>query len=100
MPTHPGDRLYGRFAQGLYRYCGIPELIASSEDEYVSKCVEIIKNSKNIREKISKFRDKIFEDFRSREAWSLITSQIFTRVTPYLHFIYGLKESEEMCWIH
>lgn len=100
MPTQPSDRLYGRFAQGLYRVCDLPELIAVSDDDYVSKCIEFIRNPKNIKEKILKSNHKIFQDFKSKEAWGLITSQIFTKITPNLHFIYGLKESEEMCWVH
>jgi predicted O-linked N-acetylglucosamine transferase (SPINDLY family) len=43
--TLPGNKLYGRFTQGLYKKMGITEFIASNVDDYVDICLRVCQNN-------------------------------------------------------
>lgn len=100
--TYPSDRLYGRFVQGLYKKMGItnPGVISHSWDDYVEKNVQMIADSVDIRKQVLSNVHKIIEDTESVTNIVNIFNTISSGVPQILHFVYGLKQVEELCFVH
>ena len=70
--TCPGNRISGKFTQGLYKKMGITEFICASEKEYVTKAVEYGKNHTERKKHEARILDnvhKIIEDKESVDEW-------------------------------
>ena len=78
--TCAGERISGKFTQGLYRKMGITEFICDSEKEYISKAVKYGKNC-NERKKyeimILENVGKIIEEKESIEEWKIFLKKIY-----------------------
>ena len=78
--TCAGERISGKFTQGLYRKMGITEFICDSEKEYISKAVKYGKNC-NERKKyeimILENVGKIIEEKESVEEWKIFLKKIY-----------------------
>lgn len=70
--TCPGNRISGKFTQGLYKKMGITEFTCASEQEYVSKAVKYGKNHderKKYEQCILDNVHKIINDKESVDEW-------------------------------
>jgi len=70
--TCPGNRISGKFTQGLYKKMGITEFTCASEQEYVSKAVKYGKNRderKKYEQCIMDNVHKIIQDQASVDEW-------------------------------
>jgi predicted O-linked N-acetylglucosamine transferase (SPINDLY family) len=76
--TMPGEKLYGRFTAGAYKYMGLSEdkascLIAENINDYVKKAIQIATDSllrESIEKDIIKLLPNIFEDTKTIDDWS------------------------------
>jgi protein O-GlcNAc transferase len=63
--TCPGELMRNRVTAGLYEQMGITDCVVKNSTEYVTRAVEIAKDSRlrgRLRDKIIKGGDAIFED--------------------------------------
>ena len=97
--TLPSNRLFGRFTQGFYNKMGYTDLIATSRDDYIMKCVQVIRDRNLGRKEISDNNWKLFEDAQSLTNFDTIFKKISGKF-EIIHFVYGLSKSEEMCFVH
>ena len=77
--TRPGQRISGKFTQGLYEKMGITEFICKTDDEYVKKAVEYGTNCEKRTEYencIMENIHKIFEETESVEEWKTLLKNI------------------------
>lgn len=78
--TYSGERISGKFTQGLYKKMGITEFICDSEKEYVSKAVKYGKNydeRKKYEGIILENVGKIIEEKESIEEWKIFLKKIY-----------------------
>ena len=78
--TCTGERISGKFTQGLYRKMGITEFICDSEKEYISKAVRYGKNCderKKYEGMILENVGKIIEEKESVEEWKIFLKKIY-----------------------
>lgn len=78
--TCAGERISGKFTQGLYRKMGITDFICDSEKEYISKAVRYGKNSderKKYERMILENVSKIIEEKESVEEWKIFLKKIY-----------------------
>ena len=78
--TCAGERISGKFTQGLYRKMGITEFICDSEKEYISKAVKYGKNCderKKYEMMILENVGKIIEEKESVEEWKIFLKKIY-----------------------
>jgi len=78
--TCAGERISGKFTQGLYKKMGITEFICDSEKEYILKAVQYGKN----RDERKKYEGiilenvgKIIEEKESVEEWKIFLKKIY-----------------------
>ena len=70
--TRPGQRISGKFTQGLYEKMGIAEFTCKTDEEYVQKAVEYGTNCEKRKEYencIAENLHKIFEESESVDEW-------------------------------
>ena len=70
--TCPGNRISGKFTQGLYNKMGITEFTCASKEEYVSKAVKYGKNHDERKKHEQRIIDnvhKIIKDKESVDEW-------------------------------
>lgn len=70
--TRPGQRISGKFTQGLYEKMGITEFICKTDEEYVKKAVEYgtsCEKRKEYENYIAENIHKIFEETESVDEW-------------------------------
>jgi predicted O-linked N-acetylglucosamine transferase (SPINDLY family) len=70
--TRPGQRISGKFTQGLYEKMGITEFTCKTDEEYVQKAVEYGTNCEKRKEYencIAENLHKIFEESESVDEW-------------------------------
>ena len=70
--TRPGQRISGKFTQGLYAKMGITEFTCNTDEEYVKKAVEYGTNCEKRKEYencIAENIHKIFEETESVDEW-------------------------------
>lgn len=63
--TREGRFLRGRLASGILKRMGLPELVAQSEEDYVTLAVKLVKDPEyrqHTRERIAASRDVLFDD--------------------------------------
>ena len=80
--TCAGERISGKFTQGLYRKMGITEFICDSEKEYISKAVRYGKNCderKKYEGMILENVSKIIEEKESVEEWKIFLKKIYNQ---------------------
>ena len=78
--TCAGERISGKFTQGLYRKMGITEFICDSEKEYVLQAVRYGKNCderKKYEGMILENVSKIIEEKESVEEWKIFLKKIY-----------------------
>jgi len=78
--TCAGERISGKFTQGLYRKMGITEFICDSEKEYISKAVRYGKNCderKKYEKMILENVSKIIEEKESVKEWKIFLKKIY-----------------------
>lgn len=100
--TYPSSRLYGKFTQGLYTKMGFTDLITHSWDEYIDKAVDLVTQSElryEYEKNISSNSHKIFNDTQTLTNFKKIIYNI-SSIPSNIHFVYGLKQVEEMCFVH
>ena len=77
--TRPGNRISGKFTQGLYRKMGITEFICDSETDYVAKAVHYGKNHderKKYEQCILDNVHKIIEEQASVDEWKTFLKKV------------------------
>ena len=70
--TRPGQRISGKFTQGLYEKMGITEFICKTDEEYVKNAVEYgtsCEKRKEYENYIAENIHKIFEETESVDEW-------------------------------
>jgi protein O-GlcNAc transferase len=85
--TREGRFLRGRFASGMLRQMGLHELIAVSDEEYVTLAVRLARDRdyrERIRGKIEAARDCLFEDTAPIDALEEFLSEVVTKQRPPL----------------
>jgi len=97
--TLPSNRLFGRFTQGFYKKMGYTDLIATSKDDYIMKCVRVIRDKNLGKKEISDNNWKLFEDSQTLTNFDEIFKRISDKFET-IHFVYGLGSQEEMCFVH
>jgi predicted O-linked N-acetylglucosamine transferase (SPINDLY family) len=70
--TMPGNKLYGRITQGLYKQMGFEDLIVNNQEAYIELAIKIatyppIKRS--FENKIALNKDKLYENKESIQEW-------------------------------
>ena len=77
--TCPGNRISGKFTQGLYKKMGITEFICASEQEYITKAVEYGKNHAERKKHEARILDnvhKIIEEQASVDEWKAFLKHV------------------------
>ena len=71
MLTFDGDFLRGRLASGVMRLLDLPELIATTKQEFIEKTLELAaepRKLQELRQKIIERRDILFRDLTAVRA--------------------------------
>lgn len=77
--TRPGNRISGKFTQGLYEKMGITEFICKTDDEYVKKAVEYGTNCEKRTEYencVMENIHKLFEETESVDEWKTLLKNL------------------------
>jgi predicted O-linked N-acetylglucosamine transferase (SPINDLY family) len=77
--TCPGNRISGKFTQGLYKKMGTTEFICASEQEYITKAVEYGKNHAERKKHETRILDnvhKIIEEQASVDEWKAFLKHV------------------------
>ncbi len=78
--TRPGQRISGKFTQGLYNKMGITEFICNTDEEYVQKSVEYGTNCEKRKEYEGRIADNIhniFEETESVDEWKELLKNLY-----------------------